>query len=56
MAPASVQTGYRAEARYGNRFSIGLQVFVPFAQKDARLARSAHQGATRFSESLEMKA
>jgi hypothetical protein len=37
-------------------FRIGLQVFVPFAQKDARLACSANQGATHFSESLEMKA
>jgi hypothetical protein len=37
-------------------FRIGLQVFVPFAQKDARLAWSANQGATHFSESLEMKA
>jgi hypothetical protein len=37
-------------------FRIGLQVFVPFAQKDARLAWGANQGAIHFLESLEIKA
>jgi hypothetical protein len=37
-------------------FRPGLQLFVPFAQKDARLARRANQGATCFSVSREMKA
>jgi hypothetical protein len=37
-------------------FRPGLQLFVPFAQKDARLARRANQGATCFSVFREMKA
>jgi hypothetical protein len=32
-------------------FRPGLQLFVPFAQKDARLAWRANQGATCFSVS-----
>jgi hypothetical protein len=32
-------------------FRPGLQLFVPFAQKDARLAGRANQGATYFSVS-----
>jgi hypothetical protein len=37
-------------------FRPGLQLFVPFAQKDARLAGRANQGATCFSVFREMKA
>jgi hypothetical protein len=51
IIPVSVQAGYSARASGGNRFSAGLQLFVPFAQKDARLAWRANQGATCFSVS-----
>jgi hypothetical protein len=37
-------------------FRPSVQLFVPFAQKDARLARRANQGATCFSVFREMKA
>jgi hypothetical protein len=42
--------GCLARAEFSN-FSANLQLFVPFAQKDARLARRAYQAATDLSES-----
>jgi hypothetical protein len=37
-------------------FPPGLQLFVPFAQKDARLALGANQSAAGSPEILELKA
>jgi hypothetical protein len=37
-------------------FPPGLQLFVPFAQKDAKLALGANQSAAGLPEILELKA